>query len=245
MSRRLALVTGGSRGIGKAVVIELAARNYDIVFCYRTNEEEATRVVAEVGAGGARVSAERCDVSDDAAVNLWVRSVEREIGPIDVAVTCAGITRDRPAVLMSQIDWTDVVNTNLTGTFNVCRSVAFSMLKRKRGSILNMSSISGVFGNPGQANYSASKAGIIGFSRTLAKELGPNGIRVNVIAPGLIDTDMTAGLSADVRQRFADATPLRRMGRVEEIAKVAGFLCSEDASYITGQVIGVDGGLVL
>lgn len=250
MSRKLALVTGGSRGIGKAVVCELAARGYDVAFCYRSNETEAadTRAQAETMAGGenpVRVAAHRCDVADHDAVTDWVRTVERELGPIEAAVNCAGITRDRPAVLMSQSEWGDVIDTNLTGLFNVCRSVAFPMLKRKRGSILNLSSVSGVFGNPGQANYSASKAGIIGLSRALAKELGPNGIRVNVVAPGLIETDMTADLPANHAQRMREATPLRRMGHVREVARTVAFLSSDDASYITGQVVGVDGGLVL
>lgn len=245
MSRRLALVSGGSRGIGKAIVVELARRDYDVAFCYRSNEEEAAATRDLAGAAGTCVVAQRCDVSDHKAVADWIRSVERHVGAIEVVVNSAGITRDRPSVLMNQEDWTAVIDTNLTGVFNVCRTAAFAMLKRKRGAILNLSSVSGVYGNAGQANYSASKAGIVGLSRSMAKELGPKGIRVNVIAPGLIETDMTAALAAGQAQKIVDRAPIQRMGTADEVAKAVGFLCSDDASYITGQVLGVDGGLVL
>lgn len=245
MSRKLALISGGSRGIGKAIVLELSARGYDIAFCYRSNEAEAAATRDAAEKLGASASMQQCDVSDQSAVNDWIRATERDHGPIEVVVNSAGITRDKPAIMMSQDEWSSVIDTNLTGTFNVCRAGAFAMMKRRRGSILNLSSVSGIHGNTGQSNYSASKAGIIGLSRTLAKELGSLGIRVNVVAPGLIDTDMASSLSEEQSKRIIGAAPIRRMGTATEVAKAVAFLCSEDASYITGQVMGVDGGLVL
>jgi 3-oxoacyl-[acyl-carrier protein] reductase len=243
--RQLALVTGGSRGIGRAVVLELAARGFDVAFCYHSNETAARPVAAEAERLGARAHGVRCDVADSAAARAWIAAVERELGPIEAVVNSAGITRDRALVMMSDEEWGEVIATNLTATFTVCRATAFGMSKRRRGCIVNLSSVSGVYGNATQANYAASKAGVIGFSRSLAKELGPLGIRINVVAPGLIDTDMTAALQPARIERMVAALPLRRLGTSEEVAKLVGFLVSDDARYITGQVMGVDGGLVL
>lgn len=244
MEAPLALVTGASRGIGRAVAIELARRGYDIAFCWHTDETQAQHTAAEINGLGRKVQHCQCDVADSEAVNSWVSAVERNIGPLDVVVNSAGITRDRPLVMMSNAEWESVLNTNLGGVFNVCRAAAFGLLKRKRGSIVNLSSVSGIYGNASQANYAASKAGIIGFSRTLAKEFGSYGIRVNVVAPGLIETDMTTVLGDAKLKRMVANVPLKRIGLPEEVARCVAFLASEDAAYVTGQILGVDGGLV-
>lgn len=245
MQRRLALITGGSRGIGRAVVLDLAARGFDVAFCYHRNEAAAQAVAAQAEGLGARAQAARCDVADGAATTAWIAAAQRDLGAIDVVVNSAGITRDKPLVMMGAEQWGEVITANLTGVFNVCRTVVFGMLKRRRGCIVNLSSVSGIYGNAGQSNYAASKAGIIGFSRSLAKEVGPQGVRVNVVAPGLIETDMTASLDRARLDSMVGTVPLRRMGTAEEVARLVGFLVSDDARYITGQVMGVDGGLVL
>ncbi len=242
--RRVALVSGGSRGIGRAVVLALCASQYDVAFCYQSNHVEAAAVEQAASGQGGRAFGTACDVSDKDAVTRWIKNVEATVGPIELVVNVAGITRDRAMVTMDPADWDRVIDVNLTGTFNVCRVAAFAMLRRRRGCIVNMSSVSGVYGNAGQANYAASKAGIIGLSSTIAKELGPYGIRVNVVAPGLIETDMTAKLDDKRLSALLGGVPLRRIGQVEEVAETVKFLASRHASYISGQVIGVDGGLV-
>ncbi|MGN6372207.1 MAG: 3-oxoacyl-[acyl-carrier-protein] reductase [Solirubrobacteraceae bacterium] len=244
-ARRVALVTGGSRGIGRAVVERLAADGHDVSFCYRTSEESARSLVDELAANGGRAIAHAVDVADAAAVREMAARTSEELGPIEVVVTCAGIIRDQPLALMTDDEWHSVVSTNLSGTYNVCRAVVFEMMKRNAGSIINMSSVAGVQGNPTQANYSASKAGIIGFTRALAKEVARYGIRVNAVAPGFIETDMTAGLSHKARQQALERIPMRRVGQPHEVAELVGFLASERSAYITGAVLHVDGGITL
>jgi len=242
---RVALVSGGSRGIGRACVLRLAADGYDIGFCYHSNAHAARVVEKEVLELGARVASRQVDVSDGAAVRDWVAGAAEELGPIDVAVTSAGITRDNPLVLMTDDEWHGVLDTNLDGVYHVCRAVVFDMMKRKSGSLVNISSVSGVYGNATQSNYSASKAGIIGFTKALAKEVGRYGLRANVVAPGLIETDMTAQLADPARKKMLQSVPLKRLGTAEEVADLTAFLASDRAGYVTGAVFQIDGGLTV
>ncbi|GGQ06526.1 3-oxoacyl-[acyl-carrier-protein] reductase [Streptosporangium pseudovulgare] len=245
MPNRIALVTGGSRGIGRATVLRLARDGFDVAFCHRSSPDKAGELEKEIGELGVRALAWQCDVADHAAVRELVSVVTERLGAVDVLVTSAGIVRDNPLMMMSEEDWNSVIGTNLDGTFNACRSVVFEMMKRRSGSIVNISSVAGVHGNPTQSNYSASKAGIIGFSRALAKEVGRYGIRVNVVAPGFIETDMTAGLPDKVREAALKNIPLGRLGRAEEIADMVSYLVSDRAAYVTGAVMQIDGGIVL
>ncbi|MBU7597318.1 3-oxoacyl-[acyl-carrier-protein] reductase [Streptomyces sp. P38-E01] len=241
----VALVSGGSRGIGRAVVLRLAAEGYDVSFCYQSNEQAALELEKEAGELGRRVLSVKVDVTSSASVKEWVARTESELGPVDVAVNSAGITRDNPLVLMSDEEWHSVLDTNLDGVYHVSRSVIFEMMKRKSGTIINISSIAGVYGNPTQSNYSASKAGIIGFTKALAKEVGRYNIRANVVAPGYIETDMTAELTDKVKKEAAKQVPLRRFGQVEEVADLVAFLAGERAAYITGSVFQIDGGMTV
>ncbi|MEU3465596.1 3-oxoacyl-[acyl-carrier-protein] reductase [Streptomyces sp. NPDC006733] len=243
--RRLAIVTGGSRGIGRAVAVQLAADGYDIAFCYRSGADAAAETEKLVREHGAQVYHAPCDVADYDAVQEFLAQASKELGPVHVLVNSAGIVRDNPMVLMPVEDWRAVIDTNLSGTFNFCRSVAFSFMKRKEGVIVNMSSIAGVYGNPTQTNYSASKAGIQGMSAALAKEVAPYGIRVNVVAPGFIETDMTDALPEKARAAALKAIPLKRYGGAAEVADLVSFLVSDKAAYITGEVIQIDGGVAL
>lgn len=239
--KELALITGGSRGIGKACALELAKAGYDVVINYAGNEAAANETVKEVQALGVKGEAYKFDVSNKEEAVAAIAQIIEKYGRIDVLVNNAGITKDNLFIRMSDEQWDDVITTNLSSAFYVSNPVVKVMMKQRSGVIINMSSVVGVYGNAGQANYAAAKAGLIGFTKSLAKELGSRGIRVNAIAPGFINTDMTKDLDTS---KFTDFIPLKRMGEVEDIAKTVRFL-AEDGTYITGQVIGVDGGLVI
>ena len=240
-----ALVTGASRGIGRAIAVRLAQDGYDIAFCYRSPSEAADEVAAEVQAHGRRCYHAPCDVASFDAAAQFTSAAQEHLGASTVLVNCAGVIRDSSVALMSQEDWDAVIATNLTGAFNVTRNLIFGFMKRRTGVVINISSVAGIYGNAGQANYSASKAGMNAFSRSLAKEVAVSGIRVNVVAPGFIETDMTADLSDKARDKARAMVPMRRFGQAEHVADTVSFLVSEQASYITGQVIQVDGGISL
>ncbi len=241
MSEKVAFVTGGSRGIGKACALELAKAGYDVVINYAGNEAAANETVAAVEALGVKGEAFRFDVGNKEETAAAMGKIIEKYGRVDVLVNNAGITRDGLFIRMNDEQWDAVVETNLSSAFYVSNPVVKVMMKQRSGAIINMSSVVGIYGNAGQANYAAAKAGLIGFTKTLAKELGSRGIRVNAIAPGFIQTDMTKDLDTS---KFTDHIPLKRMGEAEEIAKTVKFL-AQDGTYITGQVIGVDGGLVI
>ncbi|MBQ9688526.1 3-oxoacyl-[bacterium] len=239
--KKVALVTGGSRGIGKACALELAKNGYDVVINYVGNTEAANETVEELNALGSNSEAYKFDVTDADAVSEAISQIVEKYGKIDALVNNAGITRDGLFMRMNAENWNAVINTNLNSAYNVTNVVAKLMIKQRSGSIVNMSSIVGVYGNAGQANYAAAKAGLIGFTKALAKELGSRNIRVNAVAPGFIKTDMTKDLKLD---GVEEHIPLRRLGEAVDIAKAVKFL-TEDAKYVTGQVLQVDGGLVV
>jgi len=242
---RAAIVTGGSRGIGRAIAEELARRGASVAFSFNQNREMADQLVAEIQNAGTRALAFQADVTDFAAAEAMVKAVKSEFGSVDYLVNNAGITRDKLIMMMSPEDWDAVVDTNLKGAFNVTRHAVSVMVRQRRGAILNIASISGVVGMAGQTNYSASKAGLIGFTKALAKEVGRRSVTVNALALGLIETDMTAALPDEYRQKMLEQIPLGRYGTVAEVARIALFLLSDDARYITGQVIQADGGLAM
>lgn len=239
MADKVALITGASRGIGRACAIELAKAGYDIAVSYAGNDEAANNTINELLALGVKAKAYKFNVADREACAKAVEEVLADFGKLDVLVNNAGITRDGLFMRMNAENWEAVINTNLNSAFYMTNPVVRVMMKQRSGCIINMSSIVGVYGNAGQANYSAAKAGLIGFTKSLAKEIGSRNIRVNAIAPGFIQTDMTKGLE---ETKIAEHIALNRLGNPEDIAKTVKFL-AEDGTYITGQVIGVDGGL--
>ena len=239
--KKVALITGGSRGIGKACAIELAKAGCDVIINYAGNDEAANKTVEELKALGSKAKAMKFDVSNQELVEHAIKEIIEQYKKIDILVNNAGITRDGLFMRMNAQNWLDVINTNLNSAYYVSNPIAKIMIKQRSGAIINMASISGIYGNAGQANYSTAKAGLIGMTKALAKELASRNIRVNAVAPGFIQTDMTKDLP---QEQIVDKIPLKRLGEPEDIAKTVKFLAL-DATYITGQVIGVDGGLVI
>ena len=243
--KKVAVVTGASRGIGRAIACELAKRGIYVVINYAGSKEKAEEVKAEIEADGGEAETVQCNVADFEACQTFLKDVAKQHGHIDILVNNAGITKDGLLMGMSEEDFAKVLDTNLKGTFNCIRHVSRQMLKQKSGRIINMASVVGICGNAGQANYAASKAGVIGLTKSAAKELASRHITVNAIAPGFIQTDMTAVLSDKVKEETAKMIPMGSFGEPEEIAKAVAFLASEDARYITGQVLCVDGGMAM
>lgn len=239
--KKVALVTGGSRGIGKVCALAIAKAGFYTIVNYVSSEVGAQATVEEIKSNGGDAEAVKCDISNAEAVKEMMNQLVKDHGRLDVLVNNAGITKDGLLIRMSDEDWLKVINTNLNSAFYVTKPAAKIMMKQRSGSIINISSISGVYGNAGQANYSAAKAGLIGFTKAIAKELAPRGVAVNAIAPGFIATDMTHELDTS---KIVERIPMGKLGQPEDVAKAVVFLATS-ASYITGQVIGVDGGLVI
>ncbi|HNU80209.1 MAG TPA: 3-oxoacyl-[acyl-carrier-protein] reductase [Bacillota bacterium] len=242
---KTAVVTGGSRGIGRAIALELASCGANVVVNYTRNSKAADEVVAEIEAMGSSGMAVKADVSIASEVENLVNEVLKTFGSIDILVNNAGITRDNLIIRMTEKEFDEVINTNLKGAFICTKAVSRVMIKQKSGKIINVSSVVGIVGNAGQSNYAAAKAGLIGFTKSMAKELAKRGINVNAVAPGFIQTDMTSVLPDNVKEEFLKSIPLMRIGKPEDIAKTVLFLASEYSDYITGQVINIDGGMVM
>lgn len=244
LQNKVALVTGATRGIGKGIVLKFAEQGANIAFTYVSSEEKALALEKELSALGVKAKGYKSDAGNFKAADDLVTAVVAEFGTIDVLVNNAGITRDTLLMRMSEQQWDEVINANLKSVFNLTKAVQKPMLKARSGSIINMSSVVGVKGNPGQANYAASKAGIIGFTKSVALELGSRNIRSNAIAPGFIETEMTGALDEKVVQGWRDAIPLKRGGTAEDVANLTLFLASDMSAYITGQCINVCGGML-
>ena len=242
---KCALITGATRGIGKQIAITLAKQGYNIALNYRKENEELENTKKEIEKTGVQILAVKGDVANFEDCENFVKQVIERFGQIDVLVNNAGITKDMLLMRMKKEDFEQVIDTNLVGTFNVTKNVVPYMMKARSGRIINISSVVGISGNAGQTNYSASKAGIIGFTKSLAKEIASRNILVNAVAPGFIETNMTDVLKDDVNQEIAKNIPLKRMGTTQDVANVVKFLASDDSSYITGQVINVDGGMLM
>lgn len=243
LKNKIALVTGAGRGIGRAIAIALAKEGAEVVINYNGSEERAKEVKQTIEENGGKASIYKCNVSDFSACEAMIKDIVKEYGHLDILVNNAGITKDGLIMKMKEEDFDSVLNVNLKGTFNTIRHSARQMLKQRSGKIINISSVSGILGNVGQANYAASKAGVIGLTKTMARELGSRGITVNAIAPGFVDTEMTEVLSEEIRENACKQIILGRFGKPEDIANTAVFLASDKADYITGQVISVDGGM--
>lgn len=245
LENKVAVVTGASRGIGRAIALSLAEQGANVVVNYAGNEEKANEVVSQIQSLGQEAFAFQADVSNQKEVQEMMKEAVDKFGSIDILVNNAGITKDNLLMRMKENEWDDVININLKGVFNCTKAVTRQMMKQRSGRIINVSSIVGVSGNPGQANYVAAKAGVIGLTKTSAKELASRNITVNAIAPGFISTDMTDKLSDEVQQEMLKAIPLARFGEPEDISGVVTFLASEKSRYITGQTINIDGGMVM
>lgn len=245
MTTRTALVTGGSRGIGRAIAVHLGAKGHAVVVNYASSADAAAEVVAEIEGLGGQAMAVRADVGDENDVATMFTEIAERFDPPTILVNNAGITRDDLLLRMDLDAWDDVIRTNLRSVYLCTRSALRGMLRARWGRIVSIGSVSGIAGNPGQANYAASKAGVIGFTRSVAKEVGSRGITANVVAPGFIQTDMTAALGEETAEAVVDRIAVGRLGRPEEVASAVGYLASDEAAYITGQTIVVDGGLAL
>lgn len=241
----VALITGGTRGIGKAIAIKLSKSGYDIAINYRKENDELNKLKNEIEENGVKCALVKGDVSKFEECEVFVKETVEKLGSIDVLINNAGITKDMLLMRMKKDDFCNVIDTNLVGTFNVTKNVIGYMMKARHGNIVNISSVVGISGNSGQTNYSASKAGIIGFTKSLAKEVASRNIRVNSVAPGFIETDMTNVLKDDIKDEISKNIPFKRMGKAEDVANVVNFLVSDESSYITGQVINVDGGMLM
>jgi 3-oxoacyl-[acyl-carrier protein] reductase len=240
---KIAIVTGASRGIGRETALTLASYGATVIVNYNGSKEKAEEVVKEIQESGGQAKAIQGNVADSAAMKQMADEVKKEFGRIDILVNNAGITKDNLLMAMKEEDFDAVIDTNLKGAFLCMKHVIRIMMKQRYGRIINMSSVSGVMGNAGQINYCASKAGLIGMTKSLAREVGSRGITVNAVAPGYIDTEMTQGLPDEVKAGFIETIPLKRMGQTKDIAETVAFLASDRASYITGQTISVDGGM--
>lgn len=242
---KVAIVTGGTRGIGRAIALKLADKGANIVINYRNSDKEAEELKAILEGKGVKVLTVKCDISNFEDSKNLMNKCKEVFGKIDILVNNAGITKDTLIMRMKEEDFDNVIDVNLKGTFNCAKHASAIMLKQRFGKIINMTSVVGIAGNAGQVNYAASKAGVIGLTKSLAKELGSRGITVNAVAPGFINTDMTASLSEKVKEEASKNIPLKRLGDPEDVANLVGFLASDAANYITGQVINVDGGMVM
>ena len=242
---QIALVTGGGRGIGRAICLELAARGATVFVNYNRSGAAAAEVVAQIETTGGKAHSMQADVSVAEQVTAMFKTIVSDFGTIDILVNNAGMTRDNVIMLMKPDDFDAVIETNLRSCWLCCKTAARTMMRKRSGSIINITSVVGIAGNGGQTNYAASKAGIIGLTKSLAKEVAARGIRVNAVAPGFVETDMTADLSDDIRDKAIEAIPLGRMGAAKDIAKAVAFLASDEAAYITGQTLVVDGGMVM
>lgn len=245
LSGKVALVTGGSRGIGREIAIELARHGADVAISYVNNEEKAMEVVREIQKFSVKGMCIKADVSKEEEVKKLVDAIKDELGTIDILVNNAGINRDTLLIRMNTQEWDQVIDTNLKGTYLCTRLVAKDMIKKRYGKIINIASVAGVAGNYGQANYSASKAGVIGFTKAVAKELASRGINVNAVAPGLIETDMTQALKEEVKETLIKSVPMGRLGSPKDVANLVVFLASDKSDYITGQTINIDGGMIM
>ena len=245
LNGKVAVVPGGSRGLGRAIVLKMAELGADVAFSYAGNAAAAEETAQLCREKGVRVLALQADVSSAQAVTDFFAAVEQEFGKVDILVNNAGITRDNLIMRMKEEEFDQVIDTNLKGTFLCMKAVARGMMKRRSGRIINLSSVVALRGNPGQANYCASKAGVIGMTKSMARELAGRGVTVNAIAPGFIETDMSAKLPEDVKTSMAASIPMGRMGQAEDIANVAAFFASDEAAYVTGQVLCVDGGMAM